>query len=151
MFQTVRKNAFRKNSKAKRGNCFDREQKQPPEVFMKKGVLKNSQNLQENICARIPFIKKETLAEVFSCAFCKLSKNSQKQSPEVFFEKRCSQKFHIIHRNFIKFKVVGLRPATLLKKRLWHWCFSVKFVKFLRTSLLQNTSGRLFLREDIVL
>ena len=30
-------------------------------------------------------------------------------------------------------KVGGLRPATLLKKRLWHRCFSVNFVKFLRT------------------
>ena len=30
-------------------------------------------------------------------------------------------------------KVAGLRPATLLKKRLWHRCFPVNFVKFLRT------------------
>ena len=30
-------------------------------------------------------------------------------------------------------KVVGFRPATLLKKRLWHRCFPVSFVKFLRT------------------
>ena len=48
-------------------------------------------------------------------------------------------------RNFAKFtgkhlcqslyfnKVAGLRPATLLKKRLWHRCFSVNFVKFLGT------------------
>ena len=34
----------------------------------------------------------------------------------------------------------GLRPATLLKKRLWHWCSPVNFVKFSRTSFLQNTS-----------
>ena len=27
----------------------------------------------------------------------------------------------------------GLRPATLLKKRLWHRCFPVNFAKFLRT------------------
>ena len=33
-------------------------------------------------------------------------------------------------------KVTGLRPASLLKKRLWHMCFPVKFVKFLRTSFL---------------
>ena len=26
-----------------------------------------------------------------------------------------------------------LRPSTLLKKRLWHRCFPVNFVKFLRT------------------
>ena len=40
-------------------------------------------------------------------------------------------------------KLSGLRPATLLKKRLWHKCFLVNFVKFLRTPFLQNTSGRL--------
>ena len=38
-----------------------------------------------------------------------------------------------------------LRPATLLKKRLWHGCFPLNFVKFLRTPFLQNTSGRLLL------
>ena len=27
----------------------------------------------------------------------------------------------------------GLRPATLLKKTLWHRCFPVNFAKFLRT------------------
>ena len=43
-------------------------------------------------------------------------------------------------------KVTGLRPATLLKKRLWHRCFPVDFVKFLRTSLLQNNSGWLLLK-----
>ena len=58
-------------------------------------------------------------------------------------------------RNFAKFtgkhlcqspffnKVAGLRPATLLKKRLWHRCFTLNFAKFLRTPSLQNTSGRL--------
>ena len=30
-------------------------------------------------------------------------------------------------------KVSGLRPVTLLKKRLWHRCFPVNFAKFLRT------------------
>ena len=30
-------------------------------------------------------------------------------------------------------KAVGLTPGTLLKKRRWHSCFPVKFVKFLRT------------------
>ena len=53
---------------------------------MKKGVLKISQNLQENICARVSFLmklqaapvtffKKETLAQVFSCEFCENFKN----------------------------------------------------------------------------
>ena len=38
-----------------------------------------------------------------------------------------------------------LRSTTLLKKRLWHRCFPVNFVKFLRTPFLQNTSGGCFL------
>ena len=43
-------------------------------------------------------------------------------------------------------KVVCLRPATLLKKRLWHMCLPVNFAKFLRTTFWQNTSGRLLLQ-----
>ena len=35
-------------------------------------------------------------------------------------------------------KVSDLRPATLLKKRLWHRCFYVNFVKFLRTPFLME-------------
>ena len=39
----------------------------------------------------------------------------------------------------------GCSAANLMyrAKRLWHRCFSVNFAKFLRTSFLQNTSGRL--------
>ena len=37
-----------------------------------------------------------------------------------------------------------LRAATSLKKKLWHRYFSVNFVKFLRTSFLENTSGGCF-------
>ena len=50
----------------------------------------------------------------------------------------CSWKFHKIHR---KTPV----PETFLKKRLWYRCFTVNFVKFLRTPFLQNTSERLLL------
>ena len=60
-------------------------------------------------------------------------------------------------RNFAKFtrkhlcqslffnKVAGLRPANLLKKRLWRRYFPVNFSKFLGTPFLQNTSGLLLL------
>ena len=63
-----------------------------------------------------------------------------------------------ILKNFAKFtgkhlcqslfftKVADLRPATLLKKRLWHRYFPVNFAKFLKTSFLQNTSRRLLLQ-----
>ena len=51
---------------------------------VKKVYLEISQNSQENICARVSFliklacnfIKKETLAQVFSCEFCEISKNT---------------------------------------------------------------------------
>ena len=43
----------------------------------------------------------------------------------------------------IKFQVLGLQ---LYQKRLWHRCFPVNFVKFLRIPFLQNTSGRLLLQ-----
>ena len=42
-------------------------------------------------------------------------------------------------------KVAGLRPATLLRKRLWRRSFAVNFVKFLRRPFLQNTFGWLLL------
>ena len=33
-------------------------------------------------------------------------------------------------------KIVGLRPGTLIKTRLWHSCFPVDIAKFLRTPFL---------------
>ena len=70
--------------------------------------------------------------------------------PEVF----CKKDFL---KNFTKFtgkplcqslffnKVVALRPANLLKKRLWHRCFPVNFAKFLRTVFLTEYLSRLLL------
>ena len=42
-------------------------------------------------------------------------------------------------------KVTDLRPATLLKKRLWHRCFPVNFSKLLRTPILKDICERLLL------
>ena len=46
---------------------------------------------------------------------------------------------HLYQSIFFK-KVAGLRlrPATLLRKRLWHRCFPVSFAKFLRTSFYRT-------------
>ena len=62
---------------------------------------------------------KEALVQKCSVkkVFLEISQNSQENTcAGVFFN-----------------KVAGLRPATLLKKRLWHRCFPVKNVEFLRT------------------
>ena len=70
--------------------------------------------------------------------------------PQVFCKKG-------ILKNFTKFtgkhlwqslffdKVAGLRTATLFKERLWHKCFPVNFVKFLRTSIFIEHLWWLFL------
>ena len=63
------------------------EQKQPPEVFCKKGILRNFAKLTgKNLCQSLSFnnvageacnfIKKETLVQLFSCEFCDISKNT---------------------------------------------------------------------------
>ena len=65
--------------------CLNRSSHQMCSV--KKVFLKVSQISQENTCARVSFlislqadacnfIKKETLAQVFSCEFCEISKNT---------------------------------------------------------------------------
>ena len=57
---------------------------------------------------------------------------------EVFYKTGVLRKFakfigkHLCKSLFFN-KVAGLRPATLLKKGLWHRCFPVNFAKFLRT------------------
>ena len=70
--------------------------------------------------------------------------------------RRCSLREGAL-RNVVKFtgkdlcqglffnEVTCIRPATLLKKRLWRSRFPVNIAKFLRTLFLQNTSGRLLL------
>ena len=76
--------------------------------------------------------------------------------------RRCSVKKCVL-RNFAKFigkdlcqslsfkKVAGLRPVTLLKKRLWHRRFRVNFGKFLGTPFLQNICRRPLLTFERVL
>ena len=57
-------------------------QKQPPDASMWKGVLSNITKFTEkHLCQSIffnkkVFIKKENLAQVFSCEFCEISKNT---------------------------------------------------------------------------
>ena len=89
------------------------------------------------------------------CCFSLKSKSLKYNTPysgsnrtKVFWEK-------VVLRNFAKFtgnhlyqslifnKVLGLRPATLIKKRALNMCFPMNFTKFLRT-LLQSISGGCF-------
>ena len=62
---------------------------------------------------------------------------------EVFCEKSVLKRFakftgkHFCQSLFFN-KVAGLRPATLLKKRLWYRYFLVNFAKFLRISFFKE-------------
>ena len=64
--------------------------------------------------------------------FLEISQNSQKNT--------CARVSFLIK--------LQARPVTLLKKRLWHRCFPVNFMKFLRAPFSQNTSWRLLLVYD---
>ena len=132
-------------------------EKQPPGVFYEKSCTYKFHKIYGKTSVPEHFLlKKRIWQRCFPVHFANFLRTPRSS------HQRCSLKKGVL-RNFTKFtgkhlcqslffyKVVGLRPATLLKKRLWHRCFSVKFVKFLRTPLLQNTSGRVLLREDIVL
>ena len=66
--------------------------------------------------------------------------DNQKKPPEVIYKKGAFKNFAIftgkhLCQNLFFNKVVGLRPATSLKKRLWHRCFSVNFEKLLKNNL----------------
>ena len=75
----------------------------------KHGLLLNSFSIKTEAVVRRCSLKK---------VFLKTSQNSQGGKL-------------LCQRLFLN-KVSGLRPATLLKKRLWHRCFPVNFAKFSR-------------------
>ena len=88
------------------------------------------------------------------------NKTKRSSRPEMFCENTCargasqmSQEKTSARVSFlIKLQTWGqlfkysCRP-TSLKKRPWHRCFRVNFVKFVRTPFTQNTSGRLLENE----
>ena len=64
--------------------------------------------------------------------------NSRSSPPKVFCKKGVLRNFaeftgKYLCQSLFSNNVTGLRPTTLLKKRLWHKCFPVNFAKFLRT------------------
>ena len=135
----------------------DFHQKQPQEVFCKKGILRNlatftgkhlCQSLLLNKVAGFKacnFIKKETLAQVFSCKCCVISKDT-------FFTEHLRTTATVlcvilllmvnfwisnVKYNFILVTLQKQSPkrcSTLLKKRLWHRGFPVDFAKSLKAS-----------------
>ena len=110
-------------------------------------VLKNKLQPQREICRRLfgklPRNTRHPMVEASERFFLMglLQRNVKSSRSEVFCKKsvrRSFTKFTGKHRRQSLFfnKVAGPRPVTLLKKRLWHRCYPVNFVKFLRTPFI---------------
>ena len=110
-----------------------------PEVFCTKGVLKISQNSQESTCARvcfsIKFIKKETLAQVFSYVFCKISKGALNKFLTSIKKPVFKYYLHIngyLHCTnpflFFNFHVKWLIPLALVRPLNWKYKDLMKIV-----------------------
>ena len=102
--------------------------------FMATDAIEHIQvhQLQENIEARTTYMNQRCMFSVVLLHASGL--NTKSSRPEVFC--RIFTKFigkHLCQSLFFS-KVTGLKPATLLKKRLWHRSYHVNFVKFAKKS-----------------
>ena len=106
-------------------NKFTYKKKQPPEGFCKKSVFRSFEKFTgKHLCQSLffnkVFIKQLYLVTGF-CVVVTFAFNNSSYIPR------------------------RIRPATLLKMRLWQLiCFPVDFTKFLRIPFLQNTSDSYF-------
>ena len=104
------------------------------EYFCWKDVL-NLRSCLSNLHFIQNFISKILIQELNLATYWISSRSSR---PEVFCQKGVLQNFskftgkYLCQTLFFN-KVTGLRPATVLKKRLWHRCFPLNFEKILRT------------------
>ena len=68
--------------------------------------------------------------------------------PEVFCKKGGCRNFakfigKQLYQSLLFNKLQAWQACNFIKTEIWHRCFPVYFAKFLRTTFLQNTSGRL--------
>ena len=93
-----------------------------------------------------------------SCSFHTINNSHYRKIRSSRLEEFCKKS---VLRNFAKFtgkhlcqslifnKVAGLRPGTLLKKRLWHSCFLVNFAKFLGAPFFTEHLRGLVLKSSL--
>ena len=80
---------------------------------------------------------------VYICGYIFSRYSLRSSRPEVFCKKGVLKNFakitgkHLCHSLFFN-EVADLRPATSLKKRLWHRYFPVNFAKFLRKAFKEH-------------
>ena len=124
-------------------------QKQPPEEFSEKVLLEISQNSQKNRVSfsiklqaldnfvACNFIKKETLAQTFSCEFCEISKNTFFTKP--LWATACIlyiskwRYIHIVSEAFIKTFYIPTFIESFFEKFMLYFVYlnamKVRFIK----------------------
>ena len=112
-----------------------------PMCSVKKMLLKNSKYPQKNTCAKTcNFIKKETMAQVFSCECCEIFKNTfLYRTPPVATSILNNAKSMILSTSEII-------PENFFSKQQFHTCFQLR--QFKRAQTYQRTQSR---TESIVL
>ena len=97
---------------------------------VKKVFLKTAQNSRENTCAGVSFLiklfKKETLAQVFSCEFCAISKITfYYRTPLV----AASVYTEIFHLHWVPLKVQSCKLCNIkdmiASTQITHWNFRI--------------------------
>ena len=127
---------------------------------VKKVFWEISQNSQKNPCARVSFstklqasnfIRKETLAQVFSCEFCEISKNTfSYRTPPVAASVKATHTNNKINSNYLGDKLF-LKNVYIIKV-LAHWCVQV-YMSFFTIWTVQSAvtceSGRAASRKSV--
>ena len=109
-------------------------------------ILAKLQTLNQRFYKNLPSSESE-FSEIFysSCESSFSSRTSEKRHFWIFNMIICrSSRSDVFRRKDV------LKPATLLKKRLWHRCFPVNFAKFLRKPFLKEHLRWLFLHMLLV-
>ena len=103
------------------------------------------------VCSQ-QFYLKRLHHRCYAVNFAKLSRTSLSDTPLngcLRFQTSLENGTCVINRGCVflqLYLVYVLRPATLLKKRLWYRCFPVNFAKFLRTPFVTKNLRWLLLR-----
>ena len=121
-------------------------------------MLKNAKRFVQTFKNYASYIHTFSLTDNFQNPRKKGKKREKKLSfrsslPEVFYKKGVLKTFakfagkHLRQTGQSLFfnKVASLRPAALLKMRLWHRCFSVTFPRFFRKPVFKEHLWWLFL------
>ena len=119
-----------------------------PEVFCKKGVLRNSAKVTGKHLCQSLFFKKETLTQVFSCEFCKISKNTFFHRTPL--EAASEYYFWLIQRKLLKQVSTGMaiwdHPSVHLFSNFKYGLINLPFTTHLYRLIIFSSSIWIFIK-----